>query len=158
MSAPTEPKYFTAQDLARALCCSSKTIHRRAGREKWSFQFFGNRIVYTPPEGILARLPADLTGFQPSPPDRIAKRARLQFLQASFRFEALCDLERLVAEGGSIEAALDEVVSAFQFEISKSSLRRWQKDFLSKGFAGLFEQKRGRPLKNDRVAEGGPNA
>jgi hypothetical protein len=77
-------------------------------------------------------------------PDR--HRVRREWL----RFEAILELHRLIDGGAPIERALADVVRAFTFHVSASSVRAWAAKFASCGLPGLLENKVGRVGRKPR--------
>jgi len=146
------PEYFNARDIARALQCSKRNVHRRAAVEHWPARRVYNRHEYSPPDTIAARIVAAPNVPRADSPlaVRFADLPPTSPMRDKVLAKEQCVLA-LLACGTQVgrEAALQAVCqwAATEFPdlgCSVASLRRWRDLYARFGIDGLVEQKLGR--------------
>jgi hypothetical protein len=156
---PTETKrqvlqFFSAQDIAAALGCSRKTVHRQADALRWPKEQVGNGFHYCPD----AKTAALVTAARPVPQARpttapalavtyadiagdVSQARKVGLRQAAVEtWRALEYAGKELATRTTIERMLGEHPD---FHVSPNSLRKWCRAFAEYGLNGLVEQKKG---------------
>jgi hypothetical protein len=147
----TDGGWFIASDVARALGCHKKRVHRMAQRDGWESREQANRLEYRVPSS-LAQLIVQSPESDGEAPARVVRFADLAHSDAArqtvlWRQEAVELLRNNLHLGK--EVALQLVVDHYRtnrplFHCSVSALRIWDGNYGRHGIDGLVEQKRGR--------------
>ncbi len=153
----TPQQFFLTAIIAIAANVHSRTVLRRAERERWPRKRSGNALLFQPPRALqaeCAELERSISAARPylSPgctdglrSDRITPARRAEAVRLANRIAGVLALAKVLDTGEGREAALVRVAQDASFKCSARQLRRWFNGFEKGGVTGLVEQKRGRP-------------
>jgi len=152
----TPRKFIVTGVIAIAANVHSRTVLRRAKRERWPRKRRGNALLFQPPRSLRAEcaeldrvISTTRAAYAPGcsdglRSDRITPARRSEAVRLANRIAGVLALAKALDTGEGREAALVRVAQTAD-RPSPRSLRRWFHLFEQGGVAGLVEQKRGRP-------------
>jgi hypothetical protein len=133
-------RFFPASRIARAAEVCSKTIRRRALREKWEVRERGRRREFVPPRSLRRELGSATRPLSIFDNERLLAALRRAVAVYGFVQEA----RRNPLKG--IERALKATPENFTrlFKFSSTALRRWKTAVEQRGLAALEDHRAGK--------------